>query len=70
MPAWSPCWPAPLPTQTTVPPTASTPVPFEFTMFGDWIVTVEAVVDTDTGDTIIANFDLSVDADGAKLTKP
>ncbi len=45
-------------------------VPFQFTMFGDWIVTASAVVDADAGDTVIANFDLSVDAGGAKLTKP
>ena len=45
-------------------------VPFQFTMFGDWIVTASAVVDADAGDTVIANFDLSVDAGGAKLSKP
>ena len=42
-------------------------VPFEFTMFGDWIVTVSAV----TGDeTVTQDFDLSVDAEGVHLSDP
>lgn len=45
-------------------------VPFEFTMLGDWIVSVETIVDADTGDAILANFDLSVGPDGAALSTP
>jgi hypothetical protein len=40
-------------------------VPFKFTMFGDWIVTVSADID---GETATHDFDLSVDAEGAELT--
>jgi hypothetical protein len=45
-------------------------VPFEFTMLGDWIVTVEAVVDPDSGDTVLADFELSVSPEDVELSIP
>ena len=42
-------------------------IPFEFTMFGDWIITVSADIN---GDMVAQDFNVSVDAEGAKLSGP
>jgi hypothetical protein len=43
-------------------------VPFQFTMLGDWIITVTAVRDSDPESKTTRNFDVTVSADGTKIT--
>ncbi|MFN2200349.1 MAG: FixH family protein [Caldilineaceae bacterium] len=45
-------------------------VPFQFTMLGDWIITVTAVSNTDPEGKTTRNFDVTVSADGTKIIEP
>ena len=45
-------------------------IPFEFTMLGDWIITVTAVVEAAAGQEATRDFDLTVRSDGTILRDP